>query len=67
MLLRRFSTLVAVAASVAVLAIAPAGAVIGGTSDTANTYSNVGVLQLLVAPRHWFDFCSGTLADPTSF
>ncbi len=33
---------------------------IDGTSDTANTYANVGVLQLNV-DGEWFDFCSGTL------
>jgi hypothetical protein len=58
------TTLVAVAACVAVLAVGPAGAVVGGTSDTANTYSNVGVLQLQVQPNTWFDFCSGTLVRP---
>jgi Trypsin len=42
---------------------APAGAVIGGTSDTGNTYSNVGVLQLHIG-SDWFDFCSGTLVRP---
>jgi Trypsin len=42
------------------LLTAPAGAVIGGTSDTANKYANVGVLQLNV-DSDWFDFCSGTL------
>jgi hypothetical protein len=51
----------AVATVLAVLLFAaPAGAVIGGTSDTANTYANVGVLQLHVG-NDWFDFCSGTL------
>lgn len=51
----------AAAASVALLlAVGPAGAVIGGTSDTGNTYANVGVLQLRVG-ADWFDFCSGTL------
>ena len=65
MLWKRVSvTLAAVIASVAVLAVGPAGAVIGGTSDTGNTYSNVGVLQLQVAPNTWFDFCSGTLVRP---
>ena len=49
----------ATALAVAVLA-APAGAVIGGTSDTGNRYANVGVLQLNVE-GDWFDFCSGTL------
>jgi Trypsin len=65
MSLRRVSaTLVTVAASVAVLlAVGPAGAVIGGTSDTSNTYSNVGVLQLQIE-TNWFDFCSGTLVRP---
>ena len=42
------------------LAAGPAGAVIGGTSDTANRYANVGALQLHVG-NDWFDFCSGTL------
>ena len=53
-----------VAAALAVvsvlLAAGPAGAVIGGTSDTANRYANVGALQLHVG-NDWFDFCSGTL------
>jgi hypothetical protein len=54
-----------VAATVlAVLVLAaPAGAVIGGTSDTANQYANVGVLQLHLG-NDWFDFCSGTLVQP---
>jgi Trypsin len=53
--------LVVPAAAIAVLLLAaPAGAVIGGTSDTANKYANVGVLQLQVEGE-WFDFCSGTL------
>jgi Trypsin len=53
--------LLAAAATLAVLLLAaPASAVVGGTSDTANTYANVGVLQLNV-DGEWFDFCSGTL------
>lgn len=44
----------------ALVLTAPAGAVIGGTSDTSNQYANVGVLQLQVE-GDWFDFCSGTL------
>jgi hypothetical protein len=52
------------AASLAVLLLAaPAGAVVGGTSDTDNSYANVGVLQLNV-DGEWFDFCSGTLVRP---
>ncbi len=46
--------------SAVLLLAAPAGAVIDGTSDTANKYANVGVLQLNVEGE-WFDFCSGTL------
>ena len=59
--------LLAAAATLAVLLFAaPAGAVIDGTSDTANTYANVGVLQLNV-DGEWFDFCSGTPSAVTSF
>jgi hypothetical protein len=50
----------ATAISSALFLSAPAGAVIGGTDDTANVYENVGVLQLLIEGE-WFDFCSGTL------
>ncbi len=56
-----FAGRVAVATAVAALLVAvPAGAIIGGTSDTANRYANVGVLQLNIGTQ-WFDFCSGTL------
>lgn len=59
--IRGAATRVAAAVTVLVLGIAgPAGAVIGGTDDTANVYENVGVLQLRV-DGDWFDFCSGTL------
>jgi Trypsin len=58
----RRSTIVfaATVISAVLLLAAPAGAVIDGTSDTANKYANVGVLQLNVEGE-WFDFCSGTL------
>jgi Trypsin len=60
----RVTTSVVVAAACAVLLFAaPAGAVIGGTSDLANRFQNVGVLQLHVG-TNWFDFCSGTLVAP---
>ncbi|MGH3060968.1 MAG: trypsin-like serine protease, partial [Gaiellaceae bacterium] len=59
-LIRRAATFVATAAVIAILLVAPAGAVIGGTDDTANRFANVGVLQLQVE-GDWFDFCSGTL------
>jgi hypothetical protein len=52
----------AIVLAVLVLA-APAGAVVGGTSDTTNQYANVGALQLNVG-TDWFDFCSGTLVRP---
>ena len=38
--------------------------VVGGTSDAANRYANVGVLQLNGGGGIWFDFCSGTLVRP---
>jgi Trypsin len=53
----------ATTALVLLLFAAPAGAVIDATSDTANRYANVGVLQLNVE-GDWFDFCSGTLVRP---
>jgi hypothetical protein len=59
--IRSSARLAVAAAAFAVLLLAvPAGAVIKGTSDTANKYANVGVLQLNVEGE-WFDFCSGTL------
>jgi hypothetical protein len=59
--------LVAATAAVGALLVAgQAGAVIGGTSDTANRYANVGVLQLHVG-NDWFDFCSGTLVRSDVF
>src|SRR5688572_13357129 len=60
LLIRSAATFVAAAAAIAVLLVAPAGAVIGGTDDTTNRFANVGVLQLQVE-GDWFDFCSGTL------
>src|SRR4029450_4267528 len=62
--MRRLRRLLIVLAATAISCIlflsAPAGAVIDGTSDTANKYANVGVLQLNVEGE-WFDFCSGRL------
>jgi hypothetical protein len=63
-LTRHLATAAAAAAIGAALLLAgSAGAVIGGTSDTANRYANVGVLQLHLG-TDWFDFCSGTLVRP---
>ena len=63
----RFTHVLSRLSTAAVLAVllvaAPAGAVVGGTSDTANRYANVGALQLHVG-SDWFDFCSGTLIRP---
>lgn len=42
---------------------APAAAVIGGTTDTTNSFPNVGGLQVQFQGE-WFDFCSGTLVAP---
>jgi len=57
---RLATRLAALAVAAVLLVAAPAGAVIGGTSDLGNTFQNVGVLQLNVNGT-WFDFCSGTL------
>jgi hypothetical protein len=60
---RRTVTLAATAAAVLLLVAGPAGAVLKGTTDTANRFANVGVLQLNV-DGEWSDFCSGTLVRP---
>jgi hypothetical protein len=59
---RRIAVVVAGLSSM-LLMTGQAGAVIGGTDDTANVFENVGVLQLQVEGE-WFDFCSGTLIAP---
>jgi hypothetical protein len=51
----------AVCSSALLVAVGPAGAVVGGQADTANKYSNVGQLEGQFAPGEWFGFCSGTL------
>src|ERR671925_1430754 len=62
---RGAATLVMFAVTLAVLLVAgPAGAVLNGTADTANRFSNVGSLQLKVG-NDWFQFCSGTLVRPS--
>ena len=61
---RAAATLVVLAATLAALLVSgPAGAVLKGTADTANRFSNVGSLQLKVG-SDWFQFCSGTLVRP---
>lgn len=50
--------------AVLLLLAAPAGAVVDGTSDTANKYANVGMFQVQFEPGEWFAFCSGTLVAP---
>src|SRR5215204_5862174 len=61
--LRFIARVVAAAACAVLLLAAPAGAIIGGTSDLDNKLQNVGVLQLHIG-ANWFDFCSGTLVAP---
>ena len=58
----RRTAFVVVALGCLVLFTSPANAVIGGTDDTANHFSNVGLLQLRFEGE-WFDFCSGTLVE----
>jgi len=50
------------AASVVALAVAPVSAITGGTEDTANRYSNVGIIAFY-QPDGRFR-CSGTLIEP---
>ncbi|HKI22793.1 MAG TPA: trypsin-like serine protease [Gaiellaceae bacterium] len=58
---RAATTFAMLVATLAVLLVAgPAGAVLNGTADTANRFSNVGSLQIKVG-ADWFQFCSGTL------
>ena len=64
-LIRRAATLAAAALSV-VLVAGPAGAVIGGTTDTANVYANVGVLQLNVDGDSGPTSARGPLSAPMS-
>lgn len=47
--------------SVLILVAGPAGAVVDGTDDTSNVYSNVGALQVQFEPGEWFTSCTGTL------
>jgi Trypsin len=58
--LRVVTQVVAAAICAVLLVAAPAGAVIGGTSDLDNKLQNVAVLQLKVGTQ-WFELCSGTL------
>jgi len=57
--------LLAAAAIAAVIGVAPAKAVIGGTPDTAHPY--VGVVGFLDAQGHHLALCSGFLTSPTVF
>ena len=60
---RRVATVTAsLAVSMALLA-PPAGAVSGGELDSANTYANVGRLEVDLGVG-WFGFCTGTLVAP---
>jgi hypothetical protein len=62
----RNSRVAAALAGAAMLLLAttvPATAVIDGTTDTTNSFPNVGGLQLQLE-GDWFDFCTGTLVAP---
>jgi hypothetical protein len=57
----RYAAATAVAATL--VFTGSAGAIVGGTDDTANRFQNVGALQLQ-DDGEWFDFCSSTLVGP---
>ena len=59
----RVAAAVAGTAMLLLTATAPAAAVIDGTTDTSNSFPNVGGLQLQFEGE-WFDFCTGTLVAP---
>ena len=59
----RVAAAVAGTAMLLLTATAPAAAVIDGTTDTTNSFPNVGGLQLQFEGE-WFDFCTGTLVAP---
>lgn len=59
----RVAAAVAGTAMLLLTATAPAAAVIDGTTDTTNSFPNVGGLQLQF-DGEWFDFCTGTLVAP---
>jgi hypothetical protein len=54
----------AVALLLSVALVQPAGAILGGTDDTANRFESVGMLQGQFDPDEWAAFCSGTLVAP---
>ena len=58
---RAFARLVVVAAFLC--AVVPAGAVVGGTLDTTNIYSNVAAIEVQF-DGEWFPICTGTLVRP---
>jgi Trypsin len=59
----RVAVAVAGAAGLLLATTASATAVIDGTTDTTNSFPNVGGLQLQ-SDGEWFDFCTGTLVAP---
>lgn len=63
MRISRVAAAVAGTAMLLLTATAPAAAVIDGTTDTTNSFPNVGGLQLQFEGE-WFDFCTGTLVAP---
>ena len=59
----RVAAAVAGTAMLLLTATAPAAAVIDGTTDTTNSFPNVGGLQIQFEGE-WFDLCTGTLVAP---
>jgi Trypsin len=59
----RLATAAAATALTLAFSASPAGAVVGGTTDTTNKYANVGALQANTS-QGWVVFCSGTLVAP---
>ena len=58
---RRIALLSVLLGSTLLVSIGPARAVVGGTADTGNTFSSVGLLEVQFEPGEWFGICSGTL------
>jgi hypothetical protein len=58
---RRIALLSVLLGTALLLSIGPARAVVGGTADTGNTFSSVGLLEVQFEPNEWFGICSGTL------
>jgi hypothetical protein len=65
--MRKLLLLAAAAATVAIVAVSPAGAVQGGAPDTGNVYPYVGMSVFYDANNVPLWRCSGTLVSPTVY